>query len=177
MGYEGRYQVSNIGRIKSLGRMVYSGHNYQSARYQPTRILQIMTHVRDSYELINLYDSKSNPKNRTAKVHRLVGDAFIPNPKNYPEINHKDGIRDNNVVENLEWCTREYNMAYNNGHKRMAKARCKPVIQYSLDGEHIKTYPSVYSTKQDGFTPQGVGMCCMGNYKTHKGYIWRYASD
>ena len=111
-GYEGYYQVSNEGRVKSLERDVeWRG----TIRHQSERILKESTHNR-GYKRVRLCDGKSNIK----LVHRLVAEAFIPNPNNYPMINHKDENPSNNRVENLEWCTAQYNNTYNDRHIKCA---------------------------------------------------------
>lgn len=102
-GFEGRYQVSNAGRVRSFARKSYK---------EP----KILTCIHDKYGylLVNLYYSERGIKGKQAKVHRLVAKAFIDNPLNLPEINHKDENKQNNVVDNLEWCTTRYNLTYGN---------------------------------------------------------------
>lgn len=102
-GYEGRYQVSNLGRVKSLKRKVPNGEN--SFRIIKEKILKTS---KKSNEYI-----KVNLSGKSYRVHRLVATAFIENPNNYDEINHINGDKRDNRVKNLEWCTREYNMSFN----------------------------------------------------------------
>lgn len=139
-GYEGLYQVSNLGRVKSLGR---SGKGCSLE----DRVLKPMIND-DGYELVNL--KSSNHIAKWHSVHRLVAIHFIPNPNDYKEINHKDEIKNNNTVSNLEWCTRKYNVGYGTVKERQSINKRgqsnswlnKPVLQYSLDGKFIAEYNS-----------------------------------
>ena len=105
-GYEGKYLVSNYGRIKSLKWSgIYGKHPEGYIRKQRTDAF--------GYKYIMLC---TNGENKRMSVHRAVAMAFIPNPDNLPQVNHKDETRDNNIVDNLEWCTAAYNNRY--GHRR-----------------------------------------------------------
>ena len=97
-GYEGKYQVSNLGRIKSL--------NYNHTKKE--KILDIKPR-KDGYMYVGLF---KNGKRKSFKVHRLVAEVFIENPNKYPVINHKDENKSNNCISNLEWCTHKYNVNY-----------------------------------------------------------------
>lgn len=166
-GYEGLYQVSNLGNVKSLV------DNKGVAR---EKILKPGI-VSNGYLQVNLC------KNKTIKhflVHRLVANAFLPNPNNFPIINHKDECKTNNVVSNLEWCTYKYNLEYNNGQKRRAESRrndpnrSKQVYQYSKELELITVWESTAECGRNGYNEGHVASCCRGEIKSHKGYIWRY---
>ena len=102
-GYEGKYQVSNLGRVKSLQR--WSGTKY----YDREKILSSCINKHNGYAYVYLM---KNNKAKNVRVHRLVAEAFIDNPNNFPEVNHIDCNRANNNVNNLEWCTRSYNIKY-----------------------------------------------------------------
>ena len=104
-GYEGSYQVSNLGRVKSL--------NYHRCGFE--RILEIDSS--SQYETIMLYKNGSRTR---FLIHRLVASAFIPNPNNYPVVNHIDEDKSNNRVDNLEWCTQQYNVNYGTGLDRLS---------------------------------------------------------
>ena len=114
-GYEGLYEVSNLGRVKSLPR----------GKQWPYR--RTHNNIR-SFKYINRYPSVNLSKKGMAKfhfVHRLVAMAFIPNPNNYPFVNHEDESRNNNRVENLEWCTHKYNVNYGTARQRMLESKAK----------------------------------------------------
>lgn len=161
-GYEGLYQVSNLGNVKSL--------NYQGVSRE--KILKPFINS-DGYKRVMLY------KNKTIKrlsVHRLVAQAFIENPNNYSCVNHKDENNQNNVVSNLEWCTYKYNNNFGTRNARIVKALSKQVYQYSKDGELIAVWESTNEAGRNGYNQGSVVSCCNGKLKTHKGYIWSYES-
>ena len=110
-GFEDKYQVSNLGRIKSLERKNSRGNQIRE------KILKLI-YDKDGYLLVNLY---KNSKKKTYKVHRLVALAHIPNPNNYPQVNHKDENPSNNHISNLEWCTNKYNCNYGTKKERLSK--------------------------------------------------------
>jgi len=114
-------------------------------------------------------------------IHRLVADAFIPNPQNYPVINHVDENPLNNVVSNLEFCTQKYNVHYGSGLKRMAaklkNGPCsKQVLQFDEDGNLVQIWPSIHEVKRQlGFNDSSICKCCNGKYKSANGFVWKYA--
>lgn len=161
-GYEGLYQVSNLGRVKSF----YNGKE------------QIMKGAkRRGYPSVKLTKDK---KEKWWTIHRLVAEAFIPNPDNLPMINHKNEIKTDNRVENLEWCTAKYNTNYGSrnekvSNKRKNDSQSKTVFQYTLDGEFIKEYPSLGEIKRQlGYDKGNIAACCNGKYKKAYGFIWHY---
>ena len=158
--YEGHYQVSNLSRVKSL--------NYNHTGKE--KILKL-NKDKDGYLQVTL--CKNNIK-KVYKVHRLVAQAFIPNPNNLPQINHKDENKTNNNVDNLEWCDRKYNQNYGTRTERVAEKLSKPVLQYDLEGNFIKEWKSTRECGRNGFCNQHIAACCRGELKTHKGFIWRY---
>ncbi len=129
-GYEGLYQISNLGRVKSLAR--YVNRKYNSQRLVKERILSIGD---NGNGYCNVCLTKKCSK-KTEKVHQLVAQAFIDNPNNYPEINHSDGNKANNKIENLIWCTRSQNI----------KHAFKTGLKISLKGE--KNHLSKLTEKQ-----------------------------
>lgn len=146
------YQISNMGRVKSL-------------KFNKQKILKL-DETSDGYLTIRLL------KNNIIKhigVHRLVAQAFIPNPNNYPQVNHIDENKHNNCVENLEWCTQEYNMHYGNRTKKM----CKEVYQYDLNGNFVKKWESVAQAKKE-LKIRHISECCNGQMLTAGGFVWNY---
>ena len=160
-GYEGLYQVSNLGRVKSLK---YKRSNKEKI---------IKSYVRKlGYLAVSLY--KEN-KFKIFSIHRLVAQAFVPNPNNLPCINHKDENPSNNIWTNLEWCTYEYNNNYGAHNIRQANTKSKPIKQISLDGTVVKIWPSaLVACKENEYNRSSISFCCKGIRKTHKGYLWAY---
>lgn len=125
VGYEGYYEVSNMGKVRSLDRDIYckaGGHYIKKGRI-------LKQGNSRGYKIVKLIGKSQF----TYKfVHKAVAEAFIPNPDNYPEVNHKDETRDNNRVGNLEWCTKKYNMNYGTRNERAGKA-----ISKALKGKYV----------------------------------------
>lgn len=117
----------------------------------------------------------SNGKRRNMTVHRLVAEAFIPNPYNLPEVNHLDENKTNNSVPNLEWTTKKENMNYGTRTQRANAKKFKCVVQYTLAGEVVKNWDSVKDAEQAGFHHSAISACCHGQRKSHGGFAWRYA--
>lgn len=112
------------------------------------------------------------------KIHRLVAKAFIPNPNNYPCVNHINGNKLDNRVENLEWCTysKNINHAFNNDLMKSNCGKRTKVNQYDLKGNFIKTWDSMSKIEKEyNVSHTAIRFCCIGKNKTCKGYIWRYA--
>lgn len=141
-------------------------------------------------KILKLYISKKgylqvnltkNRQSKTSSVHRLVATAFIQNPKNKPEVNHIDGNKQNNKIDNLEWVTSSENTIHaiktglvKNTHGRNHYKT--PVNQYSLDGEFIRRWDSIKQIKKEwNLKSIHVSSCCRGKIKTSLGYKWRYA--
>lgn len=109
----------------------------------------------------------------TVPVHILVARAFIPNPDNLPEVNHKDENKSNNQVDNLEWCTRSYNMSYGTLRKRIRDKTRKPIGCFK-EGKLVKQYDAMIDVEQDGFNTGNVSLCCNNKRKTYKGFTWKF---
>ena len=126
--------------------------------------------------MVNIYYDDGSHRFRT--VHRLVAEAFIPNPDNLPQINHKDEDRTNNSISNLEWCDGKYNSNYGTGHARQTMACSKPVIQKTLDGEFIAIYPSTKEAEgKTGARSGTISAVCRKDkwHHTAGGYYWEFA--
>jgi hypothetical protein len=169
-GYEGFYQVSDKGRIKSLDRIVISG--YGKPHRLKGKILKAQTHHCGYLEITLHKDGKKN----THKVHRLVAEAFIQNIDNLKEVNHKNEDKTDNQVENLEWCNRTYNINYGTSLQRRAEKCSKKVYQYTLTGELVKVWNSTAECGRNGYAANNISNCCRRKYcyKTHKGFRWSY---
>lgn len=160
VGYEGLYEVSNLGRIKSLGN-----------EYSRKEKILKQRKNKDGYLCVNLY---KEGKMKFCYVHRLVANAFIENTSSLPCVNHIDENPSNNQVDNLEWCTYQYNLNYGTCQQRKVEKQSKRVFQYSLDGELVKVWQSTAECGRNGFDCGNVSSCCLGKLKHYKGYIWTY---
>ena len=176
--YEGLYQVSNLGRIKSLERDVYC-QNGIVHRIKEKILVPGLNNK--GYQYVGL---SKNGKRKDMTIHRLVAMAFIPNPENKSQINHRDEVKNNNVVENLEWCTAQYN---NNYGTRTARAvqnhkypkfgnhpRAKAVFCVELN----KKFDCIASAQEElGICRMSIGKACRGERNTAGGFHWKYAND
>lgn len=165
--YDGLYQVSNLGRIK---RIRFTNGKYD---FPKEKILSPNKNKKCKYLGVDLH---KNGKRKRFLVHRLVAEAFIPNPNNLFEVNHKDENKLNNNINNLEWCTRKYNMNYGTQVERAHKKQRKKVNQYDLKGNYIKTWDSFEQIRKR-LNITNASNCCRGIYKQSNGYIWKYADD
>jgi len=173
--YEGYYQVSNFGRIKSLPR-----------KYRKGKIIYQNPLPHTKYFVVRL---AKDGVNHTHSVHRIVAKSFIPNPENKPEVNHKNGNRQDNRPENLEWVTKSENNLHafrvlgrkaNSGQKGKFGEdswKSKAVNQLTPEGELIKKYPSLRSTLEDFGDRVSISACCNGKKKTglYMGFKWEWA--
>lgn len=154
-GYEGMYQVSNFGRVKRL-------------KNGKEKMLKPLSNGRN-YLKVGLFKNKIYKK---FYVHRLVAEAFIPNPGNLLQVNHIDENKVNNHVDNLEWCTAKYNVNFGTRNKRMTEKRSRKVDQYTLDGKFVQAWPSVNQILRD--LRIRVCECCKGKFKSAGGFVWKY---
>jgi len=155
------YQVSNMGRVKSL--------NY--LRTGKEKILKSCNNNK-GYIYVNLY---KEGKQKHYLIHRLVAQAFIPNPDNLPEVNHKNENPTDNRVENLEWCTSQYNNNFGTHNERMAKTLSIPILQFTKEGEFIKKWDGAIQVERElGFNQGSISKCLKGKYKSAYGFKWHY---
>lgn len=172
-GYEGLYEVSNDGQVRSL------------FRYKKV----LKPHLRGGYHNFQLWKDKTG---KYIGAHRLVAMAFIPNPYGLPYVNHKDECKLNNNVENLEWCTPEYNFMYGTAQqravahrnyrdpKRLERARKlglsmgKAIDQFTKDGVFVKRYRSANACAiENGWTVSSIRRAALGQFKQAYGFIFK----
>lgn len=179
--YEGLYQVSNKGNIKSLARIDYHNHHIKE------RILKPVAN-NNGYVIVCLY---KDGKGKRFTVHRIVAMSFLENSNNYTEINHKDEDKTNNCVENLEWCTHKQNINYGTRNERACKkhsektkqkmsvAHSKPVLQIDpVTNKIIKEWKSAKEVFEKlGFYQNAISSCCLGKHKTCGGFIWKFKNE
>ena len=153
-GYDGKYQVSNLSRIKSFARdkkgIILNGSNNNNG-----------------YLTLKL-------DHKDYRVHRLIAMHFIPNPDNKPEINHKDGNKHNNLIENLEWVTREENLKHAEETGLNPRGENHPsykgaILGFDKDGKHVITLKDRKDIREKGFGVENIRKCLVGDRKTHKG--------
>ena len=176
MGYEEVYEISNLGRVRSLDRWVKTGRG--GLQFREGKILKPKI---DKYGYLTLGLSKKG-KSKWFTIHRLVAIHFISNPDNLPQVNHIDEDKTNNRVDNLEWCDMEYNCNYGTRNKRMKdkqvndKKKSKPVIQLTLNNEIIGLYLSRNeAARQTGVASSDISKCCYNksHHKSVGGSKWR----
>lgn len=165
-GFEGKYQVSNLGNVKSLN-------------YNKTGEARLLKPNKTKNGYLQVALCKNNQR-KMKLIHVLVAEAFIPNPSGLPQVNHKDEQKNNNCVDNLEWCDAKYNINYGTHNQRSAEKRrgvygrnktCKPVI--CVETEII--YSGAYEAEQKtGISNGNINQACQGKRKTAGGYHWSY---
>lgn len=164
-GYFGLYQVSNMGNVKSLGN---GGSNASKER--------ILKPSKDKKGYLMVWLHK-DAKRKMCKVHRLVAMAFIENPNNFRELNHRDEDKTNNCVSNLEWCDRKHNINYGTRNQRVAESNTNHPNKSKqvLCIETGKIYPSLSEVyRQLGFSQSNISNACTGKYKKAYSYTWKY---
>lgn len=162
-GYENLYQVNRKGKVRSSHKGYW----------------EVLTSVVNSRGY-NQYLFHKDGKRKNMRGNRLVAEAYIPNPDNLPFVNHKDENPANDCVENLEWCTCEYNNNYGTLKERQSKnnAKNRPVCMFDVDGTLIREFYNVYEgAKFVGGNHPCVSRCCSGQVFCYKGYIWRYKDE
>lgn len=180
--YEGLYQVSNMGRVKSLN-------------YHNTKEERILKQKKDKYGYYRVVLCRNKIK-KDCLVHRLVASAFLPNPNNLPQVNHRDENKQNNCASNLEFCTAKYNANYGTRNERMSKAqkgkiipqyqkdiiskaKSIPILQFSKSGNIIlrKWDSAVQAEKELNINHSSILRCCKGKLNSAGKYKWMYYED
>lgn len=154
-GYEGLYEISNYGQVRTRKNQILKANI-----------------INGGYEQVSLYSSSQK---KSCLVHRLVAQAFIPNPKDKPQVNHIDGNKRNNAVTNLEWTSAKENMKHS--VENNIRTDIKPVDMFSASGEFIRTFPSISTAgKEMGIPHNNISRCCRKRYgyKTAGGYVWDF---
>ena len=164
-GYEGIYQVSNLGNVKRIA---------PSRRAKEEHLLK----MHDAHHGYNQVRLTANGKQEMKRVSRLVATAFIPNPDNLPEVNHIDENPKNNCVTNLEWCTRLYNCNYGHRNARVAKAKSKAIVQCDLLGVFIRRWNSAAdAARYYHVNSSNISKCLTGKNSQAFGYIWKFVKN
>lgn len=179
--YEGYYQVSNMGRVKSLNRVIVMKNGV--SRKTKGLILKQKYEERTGYLIATLYKKH---KRKDVLVHRLVAQTFIVNSENKRQVNHINEDKTDNRVENLEWMTAKENSNHGTRNERIKNTQIKngyikkmsqPILQYDLEGNLIKEWESAREAGRNGFDRSSIAKCCKGKQKIHKGFVWEYKSE
>ena len=159
--YENFYQISNFGVVRSLKRK-----NTKGKILKPSK-------DKDGYLKVTL--SKQN-KRKSFFIHRLVAQEFLSNYDNLPQINHKNEIKSDNRVENLEWCEHKYNQNFGTRNKRISKTLSKPIIQYDLEKNFIKIWENAkIASEKLNINRSNIVSCLKNKRKKAGNYIWEYS--
>jgi hypothetical protein len=168
-GYEGWYEISSLGNVRSLDRKV----DFEDGRYATYKGKPIKRVINSNgYYVTSIW---KNSKSKIIYIHRLVADNFIPNPNNLNIVNHKDGNKLNNSIENLEWVSVIENVRHAQKTGLIPKTHvAKKVKQYDKEGNLVASFNSYYeAAKETGFNSSKIGLVVRGKRKTHKGFIWK----
>lgn len=160
-GYEGLYQVSNLGRVRSLN-------------YRKTGITKILKDSKKSERYCKVCLVKDGMEYRV-RTHRIVAETFIPNPENKREVDHINTNTKDNRVCNLRWVDRKENCNNPNTIKKHINGKnSKQILQYTISGEFVREWPSSSECGRNGFDNSSVIKCCRGKLKQFKGFQWKY---
>lgn len=183
VGYEGLYQVSNLGRVKSIrGR--------RPSRDNPSNRKDVIMASHSGAARYLGVSLRKEGNSRTKTVHRLVAQAFLPNPLGFPCVNHKDENPLNNRVENLEWCTQEYNANHGSANSKRSQSNSKhapyygkEICAFNKNGEFVGQYASAMDAAKElqiastckRAIIRGINLCCLGKSASAYGFKWEYA--
>ena len=155
-GYEGLYAVTSCGKVWS---------------YRNECFLKPFTNTW-GYLYVRLH---KDGQSKMYGVHRIVAEAYLPNPENLPQINHKDENKTNNCLQNLEWCDSKYNANYGTRNKKVSNNRKKPILQFDLDGNFIREWECTYDVRNE--VNGNICNCLKGKLPSAYGYKWVYKED
>ena len=180
VGFEGLYRVSDKGNVRSVERRDSRGHRRRGRMLSP------------GHNRLNGYPQVGLRKNGVLKkkyIHRLVAETFLPNPNGLPQVNHRDEVKDNNNVGNLEWCDSNYNINYGTRTERTAQTRSKKVRATNIKTNEVVKFNSTHDAGRKGYDQGNVAKACKGVYKartgklvggdgrTYRGYKWYYEAE
>lgn len=173
------YQISNYARVKSLYKEVIR----IDGQFQPYHE-RILKQAFDDFGYKRISLVGDNNKRKTKKIHRLVAKAFIPNPENKPQVNHKKEIKHLNWFDELEWNTVRENCNHGTRNKRMKKTSTngklsKEIAQLNLDGTFVRYWKSAHEARRNGYCNKAISNVInkKNRYKSHAGYKWAFRKD
>ena len=152
-GYENIYGITSCGKVWS-----YKNKKFLKPKCEKNGYLRVQL-CKDG-------------QRKMYRLHRLVAQAYLPNPENLPQVNHKDENKANNCLQNLEWCDQKYNHNYGTINERISNSHKIPILQYDLDGNFIREWPSAIDVGEE--VRKGISQCLRGKSKSSYGYIWKY---
>ena len=171
-GFEGLYEASTEGRIRSVDRIIKM---YNGGEWVRKGAVRRTTLNHSGYLRLSLCKEGIQ---YPFTVHRLIAKTWLENPENLPEVNHKNENKIDNRVSNLEWCDRGYNIHYGTFGDRVSVSNSRPVTQYTLEGDRLMTfYGSREAERRLGITNQSINLCCLGRRQQAGGFRWKYADD
>lgn len=184
-GYEGLYQISNLGNVKKIKNKKYNINKKEVEEKEINKYISIGKH-KLGYKNVKLTDKNGIRKNLF--LHRIIAEAFIENPNNFNIINHKDGDKSNNDINNLEWTSQKDNVnhAWKNGLCENVRKVCaingrkksKKIIQKNKNGEVIKVWNSTMDIERElGILHNNITSCCKHYNRTAGGFIWEYYKE
>lgn len=174
------YEVSSFGNARSWWKKGKKGIGMGkgSGPREISEFPKLMKQHADSDGYMTTSVTDANGVHKSVKVHRLVAMAFVPNPENLPQINHKDENKLNNHFDNLEWCTTQYNLRYGTRTQRSADSRSIEISCYDLDGNHIRDYKSMTEANRIlNAKDNHINGCCHGARNQAHGFQWRFKSE